>query len=211
MVVEARWQTTNRLDVQDLEVWRGLQPVLTQLSFCVGAGELLHVRGPNGAGKTSLLRTLAGFLWPEQGTLLWNGQSIHVDRARWGLTVSYLGHDNALKSDLSALENLRFATALRHSVSDASITVLLARLGLPVDGRPSRSLSAGQRRRVAMARVVLSNAPLWLLDEPFTNLDTAGAHAVVELLTEHASAGGIAVLAAHGDQGLERARALDLV
>jgi len=210
MVLDSSQSAAGCLEAQDLEVWRGLRPVLRKLSFRVASGELLHVRGPNGAGKTSLLRALAGFLWPEEGALLWNGRPIHQDRTGGGEVVSYLGHDNGLKGDLSASENLRFATALHCPTSDTAISLVLHQLGVRADATPVRALSAGQRRRVAMARVVLSKRPLWLLDEPFTNLDIEGARSVVELLSAHADAGGLVILAAHGDPGLVRARSLEL-
>ena len=200
------------LEALQLHLWRGDRHVLKGLSFAVAPGELVHVRGPNGAGKTSLLRTLAGFLYPEEGEVRWRGQRIGADRDGYSATLAYLGHDNGLKSDLTARENLRYALGLRRAVAPEILDAALTRLGVGAEADlPVRSLSAGQRRRVALARVALAQATLWLLDEPFTNLDAAGAAAGAALLHEHAATGGLALLTAHGElDAIARLRRLEL-
>jgi len=188
------------LRADNLHLWRGTRHVLRGLSFSAGAGDMIHVRGPNGCGKTSLLRTLAGFLWPEEGRLYWAGQPVEDDRDGYCAAMAYLGHDNALKADMSPVENLHYASNVRHPTSRDRILSVLERLGVAAQrDLPVRSLSAGQRRRVAMARVMLAGAELWLLDEPFTNLDVAGVADLAGIVARHVQDGGIAILTTHSE------------
>ncbi len=172
--------------------------MLRGTSIEAGPGRLTHVAGPNGVGKTTLLRVLAGLLPPEQGTVLWQGRPIAADREAYCATLCYLGHSDGLKPEFSARENLAFEVGLRRRLTAASIDDALARVGLAgACDQPARSLSAGQRRRLAIARVWLTGAPLWILDEPFTNLDGSGVARLAEVIAEHLDAGGTAVIAAH--------------
>jgi heme exporter protein A len=197
--------TAASLTVDQVHVWRGDRHVLRGVSLTLAAGELLHVSGPNGTGKTTLLRVVCGLLPPEKGLVAWLGQSIVAIRSEFQAALAYASHEPALKSDLTALENLRFAVGLKRRVSDAELWASLDRTGV---GRcadlPARVLSAGQRRRVAMARVLAFQAPLWLLDEPFTNLDLKGSDLVSQLLLEHVSQGGLALVVAHQDLRIAR-------
>ena len=191
------------LAIDRVHVWRGDRHVLRGVSLGVAAGEALHVHGANGAGKTTLLRVITGLMRPEQGTVSWRGTGIHVDRAAYHAAMTYASHEPALKGELTALENLRFAVGLKRVVSEAELLAVLDRVGVAACADlPARVLSAGQRRRVSLARVVAMRADLWLLDEPFTNLDVAGTRLLVGLIEEHLREGGLALLVAHQELSL---------
>lgn len=176
------------LAVRAVNLWRGEQHLLRNVSFELAAGELLQVVGPNGVGKSSLLRVLVGLLPAESGEVRWTSE----------VAFTYLGHMNALKSDLTALENVLFATRLHHGVDRQSCAQALERLGVGHCAElPVRVLSAGQRRRVAMAKITLMRSQTWVLDEPATNLDTAGIAVVEQLMSEHLRRGGAIIAAAH--------------
>ncbi|HZF15152.1 MAG TPA: cytochrome c biogenesis heme-transporting ATPase CcmA [Steroidobacteraceae bacterium] len=201
------------LKVENLHLWRGERHVLRGVGFRLEPGELLHVAGANGAGKTTLLRTVAGLVQPEQGEVYWRNKLAHSLDSGYAEQLAYVAHDAALKSDLTAYENLVFMVGLRHAVADSAIGLTLAKLGVAhCANLPARALSAGQRRRVALARLLLSEAVLWILDEPLTNLDAAGGTLVLGLLDEHLAAGGLALVATHGELAIrsDRARRLEL-
>ena len=186
------------ISVCGIEFWRGERRVLAGVSFDAAAGECVHVLGPNGSGKTTLLRVVAGLLWPEQGRVECNGRDTRADRDAWCASFSYLAHSDGLKPELTAGENLAFETGLRRSLRSGEIAAALGDLGLAqVLDQPAATLSAGQRRRVAIARVTLAGAPLWILDEPYTNLDRDGAVLVAAIIARHLDAGGAALIAAH--------------
>jgi heme exporter protein A len=192
------------LSVEKVHVWRGERHVLKGLSIAVCARELLHISGPNGTGKTTLLRVASGLLRPEQGTVAWLGQPILSCRAQYQAQMAYSSHEPALKSDLTALENLRFAVGLKRRVTIQELRGVLERTGVgAVADLPTRVLSAGQRRRVALARVLAMNATLWLLDEPYSNLDAAGTELMSALLQAHVEGGGVAVVVAHHTLALD--------
>lgn len=190
----------NGLGVDKVHVWRGDRHVLKGVSMQALPGELVHVSGPNGTGKTTLLRVITGLLSPEQGRVTWCSKDIGRFRTEYLQRLVYLSHEPALKGDLTALENLKFSVGLRRRVSDEELSEYLSRTGVSQCVHlPASVLSAGQRRRVAMARVLAMRASLWLLDEPFTNLDAEGAQLVAELLLAHVRTGGLAVVVAHQD------------
>lgn len=191
------------LRVERVHIWRGDRHVLQGVSLEVHPGELMHVSGPNGTGKTTLLRVVSGLLRPEQGTVSWRGRSIESARADYQHELAYASHEPALKSDLTALENLRFMVGLRRRVTLGELRCGLERTGVAACADlPARVLSAGQRRRVAMARVLACRASIWLLDEPYTNLDAAGSELLSSLLEEHVREGGLALVVAHQDLNL---------
>jgi len=186
------------ISARDLHVWRGERHVLRGLSVDAASGDCVHLAGPNGSGKTTLLRVLAGLLAAEQGGVSWRGRPIAADRDAYAATISYLGHSDGLKPDFTARENLAFECGLRRVLDAREIDEVLARVGLTgAREQPARSLSAGQRRRLAMARVILAQAALWLLDEPFTNLDTDGVQMLARVVAGHLDAGGAALIASH--------------
>ena len=198
--------------VEKVHVWRGDRHVLRGVSLDLGAGELIHVSGANGAGKTTLLRVVSGLLRPEQGSVSWRGQSIAKAPAAYQSELAYASHEAALKGDLTALENLRFMVGLKRRATRGDLLASLERTGVAaLADLPTRVFSAGQRRRVAMARVLAFHATLWLLDEPFTNLDAAGSALMTSLLDEHVEQGGMVLVAAHHDLNLATAtRRLEL-
>lgn len=187
------------LEVSDLHLWRGDRHLLRGVNFTLFGGQVLQLLWPNGTGKTTLLRAIAGFLHAEQGSLRWQGKPMTADRDAFHWDVAYLGHETALKGDLTAFENLRFACAMRSPVSAERLRATLVDVGLArIDpAQPVRSFSAGQQRRVALARLSLWQAKLWLLDEPAANLDTAGQQLLAGLLQVHLQNGGMAILATH--------------
>ena len=191
------------LTVEKIHVWRGDRHVLKGVSLALGPGELLQVAGPNGTGKTTLLRVACGLLRPEQGRVAWCGRPIADIRPQYQSALVYAAHEPALKGDLTALENLRYWVGLKRSVRAAELEAALERTGVAACAQlPVRVLSAGQRRRVALARVLAMRSPLWMLDEPFTNLDAAGSALVTDLLREHVRGAGMALVVAHHDIAL---------
>lgn len=182
------------LKAEGLAAFRGERLVLRDLSFDIAAGAALLLLGPNGAGKSTLLRLLAGLVRPAAGLLLWNGSDALADPGQHATRVAYLGHQDAVKPVLTAGENLRFSARL----SAGSIGEALGALGLAeLADVPARMFSAGQRRRLALARVALSAAPLWLLDEPISGLDTASIDALGDVMATHRARGGMVVAATH--------------
>jgi heme exporter protein A len=185
------------LSAQRLCLYRGERCLFKNLGFALNAGELLLIEGPNGSGKTSLLRAIAGLLSLDEGEVRWRGEATLRNRQSLCAEMSWLAHRPGLKNDLTMLENLRFDARLRGATLTGQDQVL-TRLGLDSVRRlPVRALSAGQQRRVALARLLLSNAQLWLMDEPFTNLDSAGQALVLEIVGQRLAKGGACVIASH--------------
>jgi heme exporter protein A len=202
------------MEVRDLECVRGTRRLFAHLSFSIRAGDCLELRGANGSGKTSLLRLLCGLLPPTSGTILWRGESIAALGEDFHPFVTYIGHAPGVKDELTAMENLRVSSALNgFLLSPGEARAALDRVGLSDEARlPARLLSAGQRRRLALARLVAGRARLWLLDEVLTSLDEAAASLVVSTIDAHVAAGGMAVVATHQDlqAGARRARRIEL-
>lgn len=176
---------------------RGDRCLFQDLKFALNPGELLNVEGVNGSGKTSLLRAVAGLLDLESGVIEWNGQSVIRHPQQFRASLVWFAHRTGFKGDLTPEQNLRFEAGLRVFQSE-DFEGALERVGVTnSSGLPVRALSAGQQRRVGLARMILSGAPLWMMDEPFTNLDTDGQSLVRELVNEHLKSGGICAMASH--------------
>ncbi len=180
---------------------RGDRPLFQPVSFTLEAGTLIHVQGPNGRGKTTLVRSLAGLSWIAEGEVLWGGERIERLGEDYRREVAYVGHLNGVHGDLTALENLCVFGALRglsrkHAVARAEAA--LVTLGIAGRGDlPAKFLSQGQRRRLALGRLLMGGQRLWLLDEPFAALDTRSVDELAHLIGEHLAAGGLAVLISH--------------
>ena len=199
------------LRAENLHLWRSERHVLKGIGLTVRGGELLQLTGANGAGKTTLLRALCGLNHLEEGRVFWNDQDVREDRAGFHAALVYLGHEPPLKPDLSGVENLRFWTGMRRRLTRAGIDAALLSAGAAdFSTRPVRTLSAGQRRRVALAGLLLAAVPLWLLDEPTTNLDSDGRQLVATLVDAHLRAGGLAIAAVHHGLGVDPARLREL-
>ncbi|WP_020174412.1 heme ABC exporter ATP-binding protein CcmA [Methyloferula stellata] len=189
-----------RLAATDLTLERGARLIFSHLSFSLESGEALAVTGANGAGKSSLLRALAGLLSPVSGTIELSPRS-DMPRAE---ASHYLGHADALKGVLTLRENLVFWSAMLATVPGTmAVEAVLARFGLKaVADLPAAYLSAGQRRRGALARLLLAPRPIWLLDEPLTALDLASQNLLREVMQDHLAGGGLIIAATHATLGL---------
>lgn len=195
------------LSAKDLACTRGDRPLFTQINFQLRAGELLYVLGENGSGKSSLLRILCGLSHPEHGSVLWHGENIRHQADLYRTDLIYIGHLSALKDDLSASENLQISSCVSgHDVGADRVRAALHTVGLARCGdMPVRNFSQGQKRRVALARLWLSHSRLWILDEPFSALDTAAIDLMAGRIGDHLAAGGMAVLTTHQEVAIPAA------
>ena len=198
------------LEVTGLSCRRGGRPVVRNISFTLARGELLALTGRNGSGKTTLLRALALLVTADEGGIRWQGADIRHARDGWRRQIAWLGHLDGLKGDLSVRENLATACHLREASADRVDEALAAFDLAPLANRAARTLSAGQRRRAALARVVAAAAPLWLLDEPLNALDAPSQAALRAALAAHLAAGGLAIAATHAPLDVANARTLEL-
>ncbi len=188
------------LAAEALDCVRGERTVFTDVGLAVSPGNALVLTGANGSGKSSLLRLLAGLLAPAGGRILWDGEDVTEDRAAYSARLRYVGHQNVLKPALTVTENLTFWAGLHGDPKAAArmVAAALERLGLDhLANVPAQLLSAGQRRRLALARIAVAPAPLWLLDEPTVTLDHESVATVEGLMADHCAGGGLIVVATH--------------
>ena len=187
------------LEISNLACSRGDHRLFSGLSFTLDFGQIMQVHGVNGSGKTSLLRTLCGFITPDEGDIIWRGENIRDLDEDYFAEMMYLGHLNAIKDELSALENLCISAGLSGvALEEREAMAALKRMGLR--GRellPTKVLSQGQRRRVALARLLTCDAKLWVLDEPLTALDVGAVALIQELLEEHLARQGMVIFTTH--------------
>lgn len=187
------------LEVSNLACSRGDHRLFAGLSFVLHSGQIMQIQGANGSGKTSLLRTLCGFIQPDEGKIAWQGIDVRDLAEDYFASVLYLGHLNAIKDELSALENLRISAGLSGiKLNESDAVAALRRMGLKGRERlPAKALSQGQRRRVALARLLVSDAQLWILDEPLAALDVNAVALIEELLLEHLAKHGMVIFTTH--------------
>jgi heme exporter protein A len=187
----------------ELSCIRDDRVLFKELNFTLHSGQVLFLEGENGSGKTTLLRILCGFREADAGQVLWRGEVI--DDSRYYADMAYVGHLDGIKKELTVLENLNISLALgrpgRFSIAEALERVQLA----GYDDVPAQSLSAGQKRRLSLARLLITDNRLWILDEPFTSLDKAGIALIESLMREHCAEGGMIVLTSHHDIDLHDA------
>ena len=199
-----RETATVKLEAHDLMCIRDDRPLFEHLSFHVEPRQVLLLEGRNGSGKTSLLRTLCAIRLPDGGKITWNGEDIFDLGPEYHAHTAYVGHKDGVKLDLTAVENLTMAKGLGDPNDDLSIEEALAKVDLyGFEDVPARNLSAGQQRRLALARLLVTRAKLWILDEPFTSLDTHGIGVVEALFATHLANNGMIAMTSHHSVNLD--------
>lgn len=192
------------LEITNLACTRGDRQLFAGLNFSLEPGSLLYVEGRNGTGKSTLLRAICGLFLADSGKILWNGKATQSLAEDYTKEVAYLGHHNGIKDDLTGLENLRISTILDgNDVTENQIWDALKKMGLKgFEDLPTKVLSQGQKRRVALSRLLLNSSKLWILDEPFTALDVAAVDLLQSVISDHINNGGMVILTTHQEVAL---------
>jgi len=194
----------SQLEVSGLECIRQDIILFQDINFKLHSGDLLQIDGMNGSGKSSLLRLLAGLMQPNAGEIIWQGKEISRCRYEYQQEINYIGHLNGVKDALTALENLQVMVALAASKTELPLSNALDQIELTgMESVPLSRMSAGQKRRVALVRLFVTKAAIWLLDEPFTSLDASGKVVIERLIVEHCAGGGIIIFSTHQPMEIE--------
>ncbi len=192
------------IQANDISCHKGYEPLFEPVSFSLKKGHCLLISGPNGIGKTTLLQSIAGLNTPQEGQFLFEGQDLNENRAHWYQQSMYIGHKSGNKKALNCLENLQlFLQTQGVKVSQQQVEQALEQVGLAgYEYQMAGSLSAGQKKRLALSRLLMVNFPIWILDEPFVNLDVAGCNWLVEILKNHLNHNGLLIITAHDNQDI---------
>lgn len=189
---------TKLLEIKQLGFWRNETCIFKNIDIELGQGELLQIDGANGSGKSTLLRVLAGLLQAESGTIHWQQQDAFADSSDYQQELIYIGHKNAIKDELTPVENLNYIQRLKHKQTGTTAEQALQTFNLGhYTDTPVRQLSAGQKRKVSLARLMLMQTKIWLLDEPFTALDHSGKEILEQIIKQHLQLGGLVLFATH--------------
>ena len=196
--MEKQYSFTGNLNIKNLACWRNDQVLFNNLNLSLSPANVLFLQGENGSGKTSLLRILCGFRLADEGDIFWDNESV-LSNYEYFQNISYVGHKNGIKDELTAEENLNLMRSMA-TASDIKTESVLKQIGLFKQADVlTRQLSAGQKRKLALARLMMTNNSFWILDEPFTSLDVASVGFFEELIKQHITRGGMLILTSHHD------------
>ena len=196
--MEKQYSFTGNLNIKNLACWRNDQVLFNNLNLSLSPANVLFLQGENGSGKTSLLRILCGFRLADEGDIFWDNESV-LSNYEYFQNISYVGHKNGIKDELTAEENLNLMRSMA-TASDIKTENVLKQIGLFKQADVlTRQLSAGQKRKLALARLMMTNNSFWILDEPFTSLDVASVGFFEELIKQHITRGGMLILTSHHD------------